>query len=275
MKRGLPHFQIGNQFLGPVNRHLIAYREQYALVPRYRFVDLLALLTHGQPVRFGIGAALAGRLDERRFEGPFVQWLVEIPAAFWSDCKESTMLPGTGLRGERESPVHQDIALAPAWDSFQAQLLLLVDRDCGGRRSSAVFGGPRRQNHSRNVCDFSSAVAPFLGLTPEFVVAPFGLSGLLPKFMGANPYLFFRRLCHFVAFSCERDRFRRRTFLRGRAVHRSLSQCEPLQLVPGFGRMAKALPTSRPSAPASISRGRSIRSILRNVRHSPSKSAFA
>src|ERR1700722_9899458 len=115
----------------------------------------------------------------------------------------------------------------------------------------------------------------FLGLTPEFVVAPFGLSGLLPKFMGANPHLFFRRLCHFVAFSCERDRFRRRTFLRGRAVHRSLSQCEPLQLVPGFGRMAKALPTSRPSAPASISRGRSIRSILRNVRHSPSKSAFA
>jgi hypothetical protein len=31
---------------------------------------------------------------------------------------------------------------------------------------------------------------------------------LLPKFMGANPYLFLRRLYHFSAFSCERDRLR-------------------------------------------------------------------
>jgi hypothetical protein len=49
VKRGLADFQIGNQFLGPVNRHLITYREQYALVPRNRFVDLPALLTHGHP----------------------------------------------------------------------------------------------------------------------------------------------------------------------------------------------------------------------------------
>ena len=51
MKRGLPRFQIGNQLLGPVNRHLIAYRVQYALIPHDRFVDLLTLLTHGHPVR--------------------------------------------------------------------------------------------------------------------------------------------------------------------------------------------------------------------------------
>jgi hypothetical protein len=51
VKRGLPGLQIGNQFLGPVNRHLIAYQEQYALIPHNRFVDLLALLTHDYPVR--------------------------------------------------------------------------------------------------------------------------------------------------------------------------------------------------------------------------------
>lgn len=51
VKHGFPGLQIGNQFLGPVNCHLIAYQEQYALIPDNCFIDLLALLTHGYPVR--------------------------------------------------------------------------------------------------------------------------------------------------------------------------------------------------------------------------------
>src|ERR1700733_11156156 len=34
---------------------------------------------------------------------------------------------------------------------------------------------------------------------PEFVFAPFGLSGLFPKLVRANPYLLFRRLGHWSA----------------------------------------------------------------------------
>ena len=51
VERGLLGLQLGNQFFGAVDRHLIADREQYALISRNRFVDLLALLTHDQTVR--------------------------------------------------------------------------------------------------------------------------------------------------------------------------------------------------------------------------------
>jgi hypothetical protein len=81
----------------------------------------------------------------------------------------------------------------------------------------------------------------FPGLMPELVFAPFGLSGLLPEFMGANPYLFFRWLCHFAAFSCERDRFRENELP---PWPRDLSFLEVnanlCSFVPGFCRMAKA-----------------------------------
>jgi len=77
----------------------------------------------------------------------------------------------------------------------------------------------------------------FLGLMPEFVFPPFGLSGLLPKFMGTNPYLFFRRLCHLSAFSFERGRFCEDELSSMAAqIIVPLSQCEPVQLVPGFCR---------------------------------------
>jgi hypothetical protein len=46
VKRGFLRLQIGDQFSGPINRDLIAYREQYSSIPFNRFVDLDALVTH-------------------------------------------------------------------------------------------------------------------------------------------------------------------------------------------------------------------------------------
>jgi hypothetical protein len=40
----------------------------------------------------------------------------------------------------------------------------------------------------------------FLGLMPEFVFAPGGLSGLLPEFVSANSDLLFRRFFHLLCF---------------------------------------------------------------------------
>ena len=81
----------------------------------------------------------------------------------------------------------------------------------------------------------------FLGLMPEFVFPPFRLSGLLPKFMGTNPYLFFGQLCHLSAFSFERGRLRKDELSSTAAqMIVPLSQCEPVQLVPGFCRDASS-----------------------------------
>jgi hypothetical protein len=33
VKRGLLSLQLSDQFFSPINRHLIAYREQYSLIP--------------------------------------------------------------------------------------------------------------------------------------------------------------------------------------------------------------------------------------------------
>ena len=46
------------------------------------------------------------------------------------------------------------------------------------------------------------------GFVPEFVFAPFRLSGLLPKLVCANPYLFFGRFGHWSAFSRGASRFK-------------------------------------------------------------------
>ena len=83
----------------------------------------------------------------------------ELPPTFWSDSNGtgSAMLIGTELRGEREP------------------------RNVGSnfiRERFAIFRPPSRPGQL------------FLGLMPEFVFPTFGPSGLLPKFMGANPYLF-------------------------------------------------------------------------------------
>jgi hypothetical protein len=39
--------QFSDQFFGPINRDLIAYREQYHSIPLNRLVDYDALITHG------------------------------------------------------------------------------------------------------------------------------------------------------------------------------------------------------------------------------------
>jgi hypothetical protein len=46
VKGGLLRQQFSDQFFGPINRDLIAYREQYHSIPLNRFVDYDALIAH-------------------------------------------------------------------------------------------------------------------------------------------------------------------------------------------------------------------------------------
>jgi hypothetical protein len=48
VKRGFLCHQLGDQFFGPVNRDLIGYSALYPSIPLNVFVDLDALLAHGQ-----------------------------------------------------------------------------------------------------------------------------------------------------------------------------------------------------------------------------------
>jgi hypothetical protein len=57
MKRGLLIQQFSDQFSGPINRDLIAYREQYSSIPFNRFVDFDALIAHKTPLESRNGAA--------------------------------------------------------------------------------------------------------------------------------------------------------------------------------------------------------------------------
>jgi hypothetical protein len=56
VKRGFLCLQIGDQFFGPINSHLIAYRDQYSLIPLNRFVDFEALIAHRTPLESRNGA---------------------------------------------------------------------------------------------------------------------------------------------------------------------------------------------------------------------------
>jgi hypothetical protein len=49
VERGFSSLQIGNQLPCPIDRELVAYREQYSSIPLNRFVDLDAFLAHGSP----------------------------------------------------------------------------------------------------------------------------------------------------------------------------------------------------------------------------------
>ena len=44
VKRGLLSQQFSDQFFGPINRDLVAYREQYSSIPLNRFVQFDARL---------------------------------------------------------------------------------------------------------------------------------------------------------------------------------------------------------------------------------------
>jgi hypothetical protein len=56
VKRGFLFLQIGDQLFGPINSQLIAYREQYSLIPLNRFVDFDALIAHRTPLEPRNGA---------------------------------------------------------------------------------------------------------------------------------------------------------------------------------------------------------------------------
>jgi hypothetical protein len=62
VKRGLLSQQFSDQLFGPINRDLVAYREQYYSIPLNRFVDFDALIAHRTPLEPRNGATLIGRL---------------------------------------------------------------------------------------------------------------------------------------------------------------------------------------------------------------------
>jgi hypothetical protein len=55
VKRGLLSQQFSNQFFGPIDRDLIAYREQYYLIPLNPFVEFDALIAHASPALARLG----------------------------------------------------------------------------------------------------------------------------------------------------------------------------------------------------------------------------
>ena len=58
MQRNLLSLQIGDQFFGTVNRHLIAYTQHQPTIPLKPFINLDALLTHHMsPLSGGATAA--------------------------------------------------------------------------------------------------------------------------------------------------------------------------------------------------------------------------
>jgi hypothetical protein len=48
VKRGFLRHQLSNQFFGPINRDVIAYRALYPAIPLNILVDLYALFAHGK-----------------------------------------------------------------------------------------------------------------------------------------------------------------------------------------------------------------------------------
>jgi hypothetical protein len=66
VKRGLFGHQFGDQFFGPVNRDLIAYRALYRPIPLNRLVDVYALLAHKKVPHSRVGVPIAATFIRRR-----------------------------------------------------------------------------------------------------------------------------------------------------------------------------------------------------------------
>jgi hypothetical protein len=61
MKRDLLSHQFSDQFFDPINRDLIAYQEQYSLIPLDLCVEFDALIAHRTPFRTANRSNLMGR----------------------------------------------------------------------------------------------------------------------------------------------------------------------------------------------------------------------
>jgi hypothetical protein len=112
MKRGLLSLQIADQFLGPVNRDLIAYRALDSTVALNRFLDLYALITHGQFRIRALGSPIAATFIRRR-SGSFVH-LLDRPRTFSrvSRCPHCRQFIGLLFRFQTMSIGHDHANIA-------------------------------------------------------------------------------------------------------------------------------------------------------------------